>query len=678
MHHLPQFSNLDLTVYPTQLEHLLQSQRTHINQLLQSATHWNWQNLIAPLEELDNALECFWSPLSHLHAVLDSTRLRDCFDACLPLLSAHESELSQHTNLYNAIASLEQTTLNPAQRKIIHDKLRDFKLAGVNLNTTEKQRLQAIDARLSELANQFEHNLLDAEAAFSLSITDPARLTGLPTHIIDEAQRAATNNQEPGWLLQLSYPTYLAIMTYAKDRALRETFYQAYATRASDRGPHAGQFDNTPVLTEILTLRHERALLLGFAHYADYSLATKMAASSTQVLGFLSDLLHRAKPQAQHEFESLRQFAQTHCQLDSLSPWDIAYVAQLKKQHEHQIDDEQIRAYFPLARVMQGVQSLLQTLFAIELREMTEPCDTWHAEVRCYALLNRQQQLMGYLYCDLFARANKRSGAWMDSLQSRRQLADGRVQLPIATLTCNFANTAPTGTATLSHDEVITLLHEMGHCLHHLLTEVDYFHASGLHGVEWDAVELPSQLLENWAWTAEGLSLLSAHVSNGETLPAPLLSALLTSKQFQAAMSLMRQLELALFDFEVHLLDPNSTNDPNQAMTDVLARVQQRTRVVPTYPNNRLPQSFSHIFAGGYAAGYYSYLWAEVLSSDAFARFETEGILNATVGQALLQEILAVGSTRPAAESYRQFRGRDATLDAFLQQHGIANEASQT
>ena len=625
---LPLFSSINVSSYPAQLEAQLHAHRQQIDKLLASSHTFTWDQLILPLEQLDNALACFWSPLAHLHAVINTAPNRRCYEACLPLLSAHESAITQHKALYDALLRLKNTPLNPEQKKILNDRLRDFTLAGVNLTPSKKERFKVIDARLSELANQFENNLLDAEAAFELHLLDETRLNGLPEHAKRTARLAAEQKKQSGWLLLLNQPTYLAVLTYAKDRALRKAFYQAYHTRASDIGPSAHQFDNTPVLIEILTLRHELARLLDFSHYADYSLATKMVNSTTEVLNFLNDLVSRTTSQAKDEYQALCEFAHTNGHLHALEPWDTAYFSLLKKQQDHALDDEQLRAYFPLTRVMQGLLKILHSLFAIELREVT-PVDTWHADVRCYALYDHQQTLRGYLYCDLFARANKRGGAWMDSLKSRWQDPDGVMQLPIATLTCNFANTATDGPATLSHDEVITLLHEMGHCLHHLLTQVDYLSASGLHGLEWDAVELPSQLLENWAWTNEGLALLSAHIDTDEALPLELLKQLLASKTFQAAIHLLRQLELALFDLQVHILDPGTSAPLRQSIDDLLARIQQHTRVMPHYPDARLAQSFSHIFAGGYAAGYYSYLWAEVLSDDAFALFKHNGVLNA-------------------------------------------------
>jgi oligopeptidase A len=639
--------------FPSHLKTQLRHHREQIEALLTQKTAWNWDSLIYPMEELDHVLECLWSPLAHRHAVVNTPALRICYDACLPELSAHESAINQNQTLFRAIASLDKQSLNSAQQKIIDDLLQQFTLSGVGLNTTDQQRFQTLEARLSELSNQFENNILDAEAAFELLITDETSLRGLPAHALQTARLAASAKQQSGWLFTLTYPTVLAILTYADSPALRETIYRAYHTRAS-----VAPFDNTPVLNEILALRQEQANLLGFTDYAAYSLATKMVPSATHVLDFLTDLVRRVTPQAKREVQALQDFAETE-----LKPWDIAYVSQQKKQHEFALDDEQLRAYFPLPRVMDGVLFIIRQLFKIELREIASPVESWHDDMRCYALYDNQQQLRGYLLCDLFARANKRGGAWMDSLRSRMRLSTGKIELPIATLTCNFANTATDKPALLSHDEVVTLLHEMGHCLQHLLTEVDYLTAAGINGIEWDAVELPSQLLENWAWTSEGLALLSAHVDTGDALPDNLLTQLLRSKQFQAAMGLMRQLELALFDFQVHRL--------HRPVDDVLAEIQHDTRILPHWSEARLAQAFSHIFAGGYAAGYYSYLWAEVLSSDAFERFETEGILNAQTGHDFLREILAVGSTRSASESYRHFRGRDARIDAFLRHHGI-------
>lgn len=663
---LPQFNQLDITGFADRLSNLLAKNLQHIACLLQEDT-FTWNNLMRPLEEMDDELERFWSPLSHLHAVINSPALRDCYEACLSQLSAYEAAIGHNEALYAAIKSLDKLKLNPIQCKIIDDSLQDFMLSGVALSAEHKLRFEAISTRLSELSNQFENNVLDAVNAYKLHITDEARLAGLPAHALYNARELAKEKGLPGWMLTLEFPCYIAVVTYADDRSLREELYKAFATRASDQGPFAGQFDNTVVMNEMLDLRHEKARLLGFANYAELSVATKMADSTQTVLNFLTDLSQRARTQAVMEFKRLHEFAEEFDGYATLEPWDIAYLSEKKMQAHYAISQEELRPFFPLGKVMQGLFSIVNTLYGMTLEEV-KGVDTWHQDVTCYRVLDSQHTPRGYVYVDLFARPHKRGGAWMDSCQSRRKLANGEIQLPIATVTCNFAKAIEKKSPTLSHDEVVTLFHEFGHCLHHVLTCVDYLGASGINGVEWDAVELPSQFFENWCWDEHGLQLLTAHIDTGEPLSPQLFNKLLAAKNFQSAMGMMRQLEFSLFDFRIHqeYISQNST-----FISNVLADVRQQTAVVPVAPCNRFQHSFSHIFGGGYAAGYYSYKWAEVLSSDAFARFEEEGVFNAETGRDFLRNILEVGGSRKAADSYLAFRGRMATIDALLKHNGI-------
>ncbi len=666
-HSLPQFTTIDIDNFATHLDELLDANLQQITAILQKNSQYSWDNLMRPLEDMDDALERFWSPLSHLHAVVNSPTLRACYQACLPKLSAYESAIGHNQALYDAINALDKSRLNRTQIKIVDDTLRDFKLSGVALSPQKKHRFEAIQTQLSALSNQFENNVLDAGLAYSLQITDSNRLTGLPEHAIHNAHALAAEKELPGWVFNLEFPCYLALITYAEDRALREEIYNAYVTRASDQGPFAGKFDNSAVMDEILALRHEKAQLLGFANYAALSLASKMAESTTQVLSFLSDLSSRAYQQAKTEFDRLQAFAKESAQLNEVAPWDIAYLSEKKQQARYAISQEELRPYFPLPKVMQGMFTTVNQLYGIKVQEH-KPVDRWHPEVVCYELLDNDNSVRGYIYVDLFARPKKRGGAWMDSCQSRRLLADGSVQLPIATLTCNFAKPAAGKVPTLSHDEVLTLFHEFGHCLHHVLTKVDYLSASGINGVEWDAVELPSQFFENWCWEESALQLLTGHVDTGEPLPQAMFNKLLAAKNFQSAMAMMRQLEFSLFDFRIHLqYDAAKAN----FISTILADVREKTTVVPIAPYNRFQQSFTHIFGGGYAAGYYSYKWAEVLSSDAFARFEEEGVFNAKTGGDFLHCILEVGGSLKAAEAYQAFRGRAATVDALLRHNGI-------
>jgi oligopeptidase A len=664
---LPQFTTIDTTNFVENLDKLLQENLDKISTILTQNQQHTWDTLMRPLEDMDDRLERFWSPLSHLHAVVNSKILRDCYQASLPKLSAYEAAIGHNEELYNAMKSLDKSILDTTQCKIIDDTIRDFELSGVSLSAEKKQRFEAIQTRLADLANQFENNVLDSGQAFSLHIIDEKRLSGLPSHALQTAHELAAEKGLPGWMLNLEFPCYLAVITYADDRALREEMYQAYMTRASDKGPSAGQFDNTTIIKEILALRHEKAELLGFANYADLSLATKMAESTKQVMDFLIDLSNRAHHQAATEFKSLQEFATKHHDLAELAPWDIAYISEKKRQAYYAISQEELRPYFSQPKVMKGLFDIVNKLYGMTMEEV-KGVDVWHPDVGCYRILDENQQVRGYIYIDLFARQHKRGGAWMDSLQSRRKLAHGSIQLPIATLTCNFAKPSANKTATLSHDEVLTLFHEFGHCLHHVLTRVDYLSASGINGVEWDAVELPSQFFENWCWEQTAIQSLTAHVESGEILPNDLFKKLLAVKNFQSAMAMMRQLEFSLFDFRIH---QEYVPQQEKLVETILSEVRKQTTVVPIAPYNRFQHSFSHIFSGGYAAGYYSYKWAAVLSSDAFSRFEEEGIFNEQTGRDFLHSILEIGGSKKAANAYLAFRGRPATVDALLRHNGI-------
>ena len=663
----PQFNHIDIDTYVMRLDALLQANLRKIDDLLATNSNANWDTLMQPLEDIEDGLERFWSPFAHLHAVVNSPALRKCYQACLPKLSAYESAIGQNQALYDAIKSIDKKTLNQTQCKIIEDALLDFELSGVALPTAAKQRFEAIQTRLSELSNQFENNVLDASQDFNLHITDIERLSGLPEHALSTAQALAAEKGLVGWVFNLEIPCYLALITYANDRALREEIYTAYVTRASDKGPSAGKFDNTPVMEEMLALRHEKANLLGFDNYAELSLASKMADSTDQVVQFLSDLSHRGHQQAASEFERLQAFARENYGISDMAPWDVAYMSEKKMQARYAISQEELRPFFPLPRVMKGLFTIINKLYGMTMEEV-KGVETWHPEVTCYCVKDSENNVRGYIYADLFARQNKRGGAWMDSCQTRRKLSDGSVQLPIATLTCNFAKSAANKPPTLSHDEVLTLFHEFGHCFHHVLTQVDYMSASGIHGVEWDAVELPSQFFENWCWEKEALQLLTAHVDNGQVLPDDLFNKLLAAKNFQSAMAMMRQLEFSLFDFRIHR---DYQKQKPAFIPSILAEVRKATTVVPIAPYNRFQHSFSHIFAGGYAAGYYSYKWAEVLSSDAFSRFEEEGVFNPDTGRDFLHQILEVGGSKKAAQAFASFRGRMPTIDALLKHNGI-------
>ena len=664
---LPQFSHIDTERFKTHLEGMLKNHLEQVDLLIKNNHYYTWDNLMYPLEDLDDELERFWSPFSHLHSVMDSPVLRDCYDECLPLLSAYEAAMGQNHDLYMAIKSIDTHALNAAQKKLIADSLLGFELSGVALEPHHKKRFEEIQTRLDELSNQFEHNILDASQAFTIHITDPQRVAGIPEHALNTARELAEEKGLDGYIFTLEAPSYQAVITHAEDRALREEIYQAYVTRASDQGPNAGKFDNTANMNEILALRHEQAKLLGFNNYAELSLATKMADSTTQVMDFMNDLVKRAHHQAEGELDALKDFAASKWNFEPLQPWDISYLSEKRRQDLFTLSQEDLRPYFPQPKVMQGLFDLVKILYGMTIQEI-KGVDVWHKDVQCYCVVDEHGQVRGYVYTDLFARPNKHSGAWMDSLQSRRKLDDGSIQLPIATLTCNFAKASANKPAMLSHDEVETLFHEFGHCLHHMLTQVDYLGGSGINGVEWDAVELPSQFFENWCWEKSALDVLTAHVDTQEPLPEALYERLIAAKNFQSAMATLRQMEFSLFDFRIH-----QEYQPNKAsfVTDILADVRSKACIVPVVPYSRFQHSFSHIFGGGYAAGYYSYIWAEVLSSDAFSRFEEEGVLNPQTGHDFLHAILEVGGSKKAAEAYQDFRGRPATVDALLRHKGI-------
>ncbi len=666
---LPQFSNINIKAITKDLDAMLTTHLTKINTLLQDNTRFDWDNLMQPLDNMDNELTQFWSPISHLHAVKNTPVLRKAYEACLPILSAYESKIGQNKALYNAIKSMDESTMNAAQKKIVADALRHFKLSGVHLDPDAQKQLEVINARLSSLANQFENNILDATHNFEYVIHDPKQLEGLPHHTIEKAKQLATDKNISGWILNLETPCYIAIMTYAKDRALRESFYHAYSTRASELGPKPEAWDNTPIIEELLKLKHEKSQLLGFANSAERSLATKMAQNPNEVLVFLNELQKRAKPQAKAEFSALQDYCTEQHGPKTLEPWDIAFYSEQKKQTEYAISQEQLRPFFPVPKVLTGLFHIIQALYGMHAHALKH-VDCWHPDVLCYELIDEENNTRGFIYLDLFARPHKRSGAWMDDCQGRMLRDDGSIQAPIAFLTCNFTNNQTVEKpATLSHDEVLTLFHEFGHCLQHVLTQVDYLSASGIRGVEWDAVELPSQFFENWCWEPSILPLLTEHIETKESLDESTIKKLIDAKNFQSAMGLLRQVEFSCFDFRIHL--EYNPELPHQWMA-ILDDVRNTTSVVPIKPFNRFAQSFSHIFAGGYGAGYYSYKWAEVLSCDAFSRFKTEGLLNPKTGRDFLHCILETGSTKTTTESYLNFRGKMPSVDALLAFDGIA------
>ncbi len=674
--YMPVFSNINIDTYVVRLEKLLNDHLLKIEEILSSyrtkSTNLKpisptWENLMKPLDLMSDEVERFWSPMAHLHAVVNSQDLRKCYQECLPKLSAYESKIGQNHELFAALKKIDRKNLNPVQNKILDDAIRDFKLAGVALSVEDKKRFEKVQTELAKLTNKFENNILDAVQDFNLHVNDANKLRGLPEHLQESSKQLALEKKLSGWVLNLEQPTFVGVITYAEDRDLRRQFYEAYSTRASDVGPSAGKFDNTDVMNKILALRAEIAELLGYANYAEVSIATKMAESVDKVNKFLQDLADISYPKAQKEFQGLQKYARDNLGIDEIMPWDVAFVSEKMLHEMYAISQEMLRPYFPLSRVLTGLFTIINKLYGVTL-EKVKDVDVWHSDVECFAVIGEDNEVRGYLYVDLFARENKRSGAWMDSMQSRYIRDDGTVQLPIATLTCNFAKSSKDKPATLSHDEVETLFHECGHCLHHVLTKVDYISASGVNGVEWDAVELPSQFFENWCWDKEALQLLSQHIITHESLPDSIYINLINSKNFLSAMALVRQLEFAIFDFRIHEQYVQTDKD---FIMQTLTKVRSEVSVVPAVNYNRFQNSFSHIFAGGYAAGYYSYKWAEVLSADAFAKFEQDGIFNAKTGREFLHCILEVGGSKKAQDAFKSFRGREPQVEALLRQTGI-------
>ncbi|MYM63739.1 oligopeptidase A [Pseudomaricurvus sp. HS19] len=668
---LPVFSDIEAAHVEPAIDELLQRCRSNLRQVLDGVKQGpvSWETLVAPLEEQDDILNKAWSPVSHLNSVKNSESLRAAYTSTLSRLTAYGTEVGQNSELCEAykalVASPAYEQLSQPRKAMLQHALRDFHLAGVDLPADKKKQAADLQQRLSELNTRFANNVLDATQGWFRQITDETQLQGLPDTARGLARQAAEQRELDGWVFTLDIPSYLAVVTHADDRSLREELYTAYATRASELGPNAGQWDNGPLMAEILQLRHQLANLLGFDDYAALSLATKMAENRAQVEEFLLDLAQKSRAMAEQDLQELRDFASQRDGVDELQAWDQAYYSEKLKLQKFSISQEQLRPYFPAPKVVAGMFAIVERLFDVQLREAS--ADVWHPDVKYYELQQGGEVIAGF-YLDLYARANKRGGAWMDVCRTRRVAADG-LQLPIAYLTCNFTPAVGATPALLTHDEVTTLFHEFGHGLHHMLTSIDVAAVSGISGVAWDAVELPSQFLENWCWQEEAIALISGHYQSGEPLPQELLDNLLAAKNCQSALQMLRQIEFAVFDLRLH-----GTYNPQQPqpVLEVLQQVRDAVAVIHPPAFNRFPNSFTHIFAGGYAAGYYSYKWAEVLSADAFSRFEEEGIFNSQVGADFRQQILERGGSAEAMELFKAFRGREPSVDALLRHSGIA------
>ena len=670
---LPRFDAITPDDVKPAIEELLTRARALVEHLTAAETQATWAGFAQPLADGLEGFSRAWGIVGHLHSVNDVPAWREAYNAMLPEVSRFFAELGQNLALFSKYKALrasdEYATLDPAQKRIVDNEIRDFRLSGAELPDAAKPRFQEIQEELSSLAAKFSENLLDATNAFAEIVTDPAELGGLPEDVREAAREAAARAGVEGWKFTLHMPSYLPVLQFADSRRLRAALYRAYATRASEFGP--AELDNTPLIRRILELRQEEARMLGFANYAEVSLTPKMAESTTQVAAFLRDLAARAKPFAERDLAQLKEFAAAELGLAELEPWDIAWASEKLRQKRYSFSEQEVKEYFTEPKVLAGLFGVIEKLYAV--RVLPDSAPVWHEDVRFYRIETPEGQLVGQFYLDLYARETKRGGAWMDEAITRRRIHPGGIQAPVAYLNCNFPR--PVGErngqpkpATFSHDDVTTLFHETGHGLHHLLTRVEELGVSGIHGVEWDAVELPSQFMENYCWEWDVVRGMSAHVDSGEELPRALFERMLAAKNFQSGMQAVRQIEFSLFDLLLHSeFDPAGGNP-----LDLLAEVRREVAVIVPPEWHRFPNSFSHIFAGGYAAGYYSYKWAEVLSADCYAAFEEAGDpFDLATGRRFLDEILSVGGARPALESFRAFRGRDPQVDALLRHSGM-------
>lgn len=651
------------------LDQILADYRQLVAALLR-IEHPDYQNFILPLETASDRLHRMWASVSHLNSVCDSEPLRAAYDLALPKLTEFSTELGQNPQLLGGYQKIRDASsfsnLSTARKRVVDNAIRDFQLAGVNLADNEKQRVAEINQRLAECSNKFSKNVLDATLAWSLDVEDDARLAGLPESELAAARQTAEAAGVAGYRFSLQAPSFIAVMTYVEDRDLRRQMYEAFVTRASDQGPNGGQFDNGDVMADILELRAELAQLLGFDTYAEYSLATKMARTPDEVTKFLTELSERSRPSAEQDFAELTQFARDDVGIDELEAWDLTFVSERFRKLRFDFDQQQVRPYFPIDRVLTGLFEVTARLFDVKVEERPAP-SKWHDDVRYFEIKDSDGGHRGAFYIDLYARANKRGGAWLSPAVTRFVTRDS-VQTPIAFVTCNFSPAVDGQSALLRHEEVTTLFHEFGHGLHHMLTRVDCAAVSGISGVEWDAVELPSQFLENWCWSSQSLRLISGHFETGDVLPDELLERMQRARNFQSGLQMLRQIEFALFDMRLH--SHRGGIEPG-FVQQTLDRIRDQIAVIPAPEFNRFQNGFSHIFAGGYAAGYYSYKWAEVLSADAFGLFEEKGIFDKETGRAFRERILEKGGSEDALDLFVDFRGREPSVEALLRQSGL-------
>lgn len=664
---LPRFASIRTEHITPAVEALLTENRALIKRLTATSVAATWDSFVAPLEDANERLGRAWGVVGHLHGVLDSPELREAYNANQPGIVQYWTELGQNLALfekYKALrASAEFASLKGQQQKIIDNEIRDFRLSGAELSEEKKQRYAQIMDELARLSTKFSENVLDATNAFSTTVEDLADVAGIPEDSLELAAEAAQKAGAKGWKFTLHAPSYMPVMQYADNRDLRETIYRAHVTRASEFGKP--EWDNTPLIAQILKLRNEAAQLLGYSSHAEVSLATKMAESPRQVVDFLEDLAAKAKPFALKDWDELNAFAANELGIAQMQAWDSSYASEKLRLRRYDFSDQEVKQYFPEPKVMQGMFRVIETIYGLHIE--SEQAEAWDPNVRFYRISEKDGTVIGRFYVDLYARETKRGGAWMDEAITRR-LVGATVQTPVAYLNCNFPSPAGDKPATFSHDDVITLFHEFGHGLHHMLTRVDYLGVSGIRGVEWDAVELPSQFMENFCWEWDVLSHMTAHVDTGAPLPRALFDKMVAAKNFQSGMQMVRQVEFSLFDMLLHdEFDPESGKTAQHLLDEIRSKVA--VSVPPAW--NRFPNNFSHIFSGGYSAGYYSYKWAEVLSADAYSAFEESGVLDPGTGARFREEILAVGGSRPAIESFKAFRGREPTVDALMRHSGM-------
>jgi len=661
---LPKFSQIEPSQINAQLDVIISENLQNIETILSQNIDYTWGNLIAPIDTLNDTLANFWSPISHLNSVCNTDELRVAYNEAQPKLSSYYTKLGQNHQLYCAYKNISTADLSVAQQKVIDNAVRDFELSGVALEDAKKQRFGEIKLRTSELSTKFSENVLDSTQAWQKHISDADELVGMPDLALAAAEQTAKAKDLGGYLLTLEFPSYLPVMSYCANRELRREVYTAFATRASDTIENK-KWDNSPIIEELLALRLELANVLGFDSYAHYSLATKMAQTPDDVLGFLNKLAEQSVATARSEFDSLALFAKETDNIEHLEAWDVGYYSEKLKKDKYAISQDQLRPYFPMDKVLEGLFNITSRLFNFEITKIDD-FDSWHKDVTHYQL-SRDGQVIARCYLDPFARANKRGGAWMDVCRTRMRTLSGDLQLPTAYLVCNFNSPVGDNQALLTHDEVTTLFHEFGHGLHHMMTQMEDADVSGINGVPWDAVELPSQFLENWCWQPQALALISGHYQSGETLPTDMLDKLLAAKNFQSAMGMVRQLEFSLFDYRLHL-----EYQPGESIVQpLLNQIRQQVAAITPPAFNAFQNGFSHIFAGGYAAGYYSYKWAEVLSADAFSLFEEKGIFHRETGYAFLENILQKGGSEEPAKLFKDFRGREPNTDALLRHCGI-------